>query len=478
MKTSQIRQRLARASSNFLVVAVFASSGCATDFAGGEYERQALPQKANWSQLEGRELSTSEVIRPEWWTQFGDPYLDDLIRIAENESLDLQLAALRLDQAGIDLKDRRRGLLPDLDLSPTAQVAGGKQTTTQDSDNIAFNISWELDIWGKIRKDANAQGATFRATEMQWRATHLKLIADVASRYFSIRQFDEQIAHQTSSLDNSRSLNGIYEQQFTEGMIPRTRILNQQSEISSLASQLLELKRGRSETELKLATLLGVPAGEFSVPVGRLEELSLIKIPDVLPGDILSQRPDVLAAEFAVLNAHQLLGKARLARLPTLNLASNFNLANLVTSTWTWGLTTSFAGMFDREVGVNIKSSEVTLKASRVQYRQSVLTAFEEVEVALLNLRSRKEQMALLREQIKVLTTVRDVNLERVKVGLISQLELFETERSLLSAQQSLLSTYQQLLTDTVVLYIALGGGWPPENVNVESLASSSLVVH
>jgi NodT family efflux transporter outer membrane factor (OMF) lipoprotein len=476
MKITDVRARTAQVRGilvPILTASFFMYGGCA-GLSGGEYQRPDVPTKSNWSQLEGRELSTSEVIRPEWWTQFGDPYLDDLIRMAKDESLDLRLASLRLDQAGIDLKDRRRALLPEFNLDPTAAVAGGKQIGSEDSNDIALDVSWELDIWGKIRKDANAQAATYRATEMQWRATHLKLIADVASRYFAIRQLDEQIAHQTSSLENSRSLLAIYEQQFGEGMIPRTRILNQKSEISSLGSQLLELKRGRNETELKLATLVGLPAGEFEVPAGRLQQLSMIEVPQVLPGDILAQRPDVLAAEYAVLNAHQLVGKARLARLPTLNLVSNYNLADLVTSTWTWGLTSSFGGLFDRDVGVNIQSSEVSFDVSKVEYRKSVLTAFEEVEVALMNLSSRKEQMALLEEQISSLTTVRDVNSERLKVGLISQLELFETERTLLSAQQSLLSTYQQLLTDTVVLYIALGGGWPAESVDVKSLASGS----
>ena len=102
------------------------------------------------------------------------------------------------------------------------------------------------------------------------------------------------------------------------------------------------------------------------------------------------------------------------------------------------------------------------------------MNAFEEVEIALLNLRSRKEQMQLLADQIADLKTVRDVNLARLKEGLISQLEMFETERTLLAAQQGWLAAYQQVLTDTVVLYIALGGGWPTEAVDERSVVSSS----
>ena len=448
-------------------------SGCASQIAGGEYVRPDIAEKSNWSQLENRELEVSEVIRPDWWQQFGDSTLNDLISVALDQSLELSIATLRLEQAGIDLQDRRRDLYPDISLDPTAKLTGGKQTATEDSNNIGLSVGWEIDLWGKIRKDVNAQRASYRGTEMEWRGTYLKLIADVASRYFSIRQFDEQIRHQTASLENSRNLLAIYEQQFAEGMVARTQILNQKSEVSSLSGQLVELERGRGEAEMKLGTLLGVPAGNFTMEPGELEALAIIDIPQVLPGDILSQRPDVLAAEFEVLRSHELLGKARLARLPTLNLASNFNLVDLVTTTWTWGLTTSFAGLFDRDVGTNIKTSDVSLRTSIEQYRSKVLTAFEEVEIALLNLRSRKEQMALLLEQIESLKTVRDVNLRRMQAGLISQLELFETERTLLSAQQSLLSSYQQVLMDTVILYIALGGGWPMETVSVDALAAT-----
>ncbi len=449
-------------------------AGCSTSLGGGDYTRPELPGKENWSELDGRTITASEIIHPEWWKQFGDNYLDGLIDQALDQSLTLSLATLRLEQAGIDLKDRRRSLFPDVTLDPTGQVTGSKGGSTQDSSNVALGVSWEIDIWGKIRKDVNAQAANYRSTEMTWRATYLKLVSDVASRYFAIRQFDEQIKHQKDSLANSQNLLQIYEQQYAEGMVPRTRILSQQSEINNLTGTLVELQRGRDESELMLATLLGMPAGQLQVPEGNLETLSLIDVPVVLPADILAQRPDVLAAEFNVLRAHQLLGKARLARLPTFNLSSTLNLVDLATTTWNWGLQTSFKGMFDRDVGVNIKTNEVSLKTSVEQYRVTVLTAFEEVEVALLNLRARKEQMALLQEQIDNLSTVRDVNLRRLQEGLISQLEMFETERTLLSAQQSLLVAYQQILTDTVVLYIALGGGWPAEIVKEQSLVSTN----
>ena len=168
-------------------------SGCASKIAGGAYQRPDTAEKSNWSQLEGRQLSASEVIRPDWWTQFGDLYLDSLIDQAVDQSLDLRLASLRLEAAGIDLKDRRRGLFPTINLDPNQKVEGSKGKAAKDSDSIDLNVTWELDIWGKLGKGVNAQRAAYKSTEMNWRGVYLKLIADVASRYFAIRLLDEQI---------------------------------------------------------------------------------------------------------------------------------------------------------------------------------------------------------------------------------------------------------------------------------------------
>ncbi len=434
-----------------------------TPAGGPEYERPELPAKEGWSQLEGRELDPAEVIRPDWWKGFGDPYLNALIAQALESNPELEVAALRLEQAGIDLKNERRSLLPEVGANPRAQVTGSDETsgTTVSRELLGLDVSWEIDLWGKLRERLAAQRASYAASEMDWRGTYLKLVADVATRYFRIRQLDEQIHHQREALANSEELLAIYEAQFGEGLVAETQLLNQRSEVESLATQVLESERQRDEDELKLARLLGRPAGEFEVPVAHLRNtVKPLEVPLMLPGDVLARRPDVLQAELAVLRAHHLLGEARLARLPNLNFTSGFGMAKLVSASWTWGLATSLAGMFDRDTRVQVETNEVTVRETVTAYREKVLTAYEEVEIALLNLRSRREQMARLERQIEMLQVVRDVQRERLKEGLVSQLELFETERSLLGSQQSLLQAYQQVLADTVTLYMALGGGW------------------
>ncbi len=456
-----------------LIAAVL--SGCAAVGSGEPYRRPDLPEKETWSQLESRELMPSDVIHPQWWSAFGDPYLNELVESAVSGNTTLSQAALRLQQAGIDLNNERRNLVPDITGNPSTRVGGGSEISgaTVDNELVGLNVSWEIDIWGKVRKGLAAQQAGYAATEMDWRATYLKLVADVASRYFLIRQFDEQIAQQEEALATSKDLLSIYEMQYQEGLVAKTQVLNQRSEFQRIGTDVMESRRARQENELKLARLLGKAPGEFEVPVASLRDhVQTIEVPLVLPGEVLAQRPDVLKAEYSVLRAHHLLGKARLSRLPTLNLSAGLNMASLAATSWTWGITGSFARLFDHDTEVQIQSSEIAVRDAELQYRESVLTAYEEVEIAMLNLRSRKLQMESLEDQIANLTVVRDVQRERLKEGLVSQLELFETERSLLSSQQAILQAYQQVLSDTVTLYMALGGGWSEGEAGDRKLAA------
>jgi NodT family efflux transporter outer membrane factor (OMF) lipoprotein len=452
---------------------VVLTAGCAAS--GPAYERPETPDKPQWSQLEGRELTASEVIQPDWWTGFGDAELTGLIQRAIDQGLDVRLAALRLDKAGIQLGKDRKAATPEFALSPADSIARqkgetGKSETVRETESFGLGLTWEIDVWGKIRKELQAADARYRATEMDWRAAYLSLAANVAERYFQIRQFDEQIAQQNESRRQAEELLQIYYAQQAEGMIPETKIRSQKAEMSSLSNRLLELERSRAEAELKLATLLGVPAGELKIPVAGLRErVRLPEAPEVLPVDMLARRPDVLKAEYEVLAAHHALGKARLARLPTFSLSGVANTGTSFASTfinsWTFGLATSWANLFDRDLKLDVQLNEADVTIAKEQYRQAVLQAFEEVEVALLNLSSRQQQMRELQAQIEDLRVVKGVQDARLREGLVSQLEVFETERSLLGAQQEILTLHQQLLTDTVTLYKALGGGWPAENV-------------
>ncbi|QBQ53092.1 efflux transporter outer membrane subunit [Nitrosococcus wardiae] len=434
---------------------------------GPAYQRPELPVKKEWS----RGTSTAEAIRLDWWTAFGDPYLDSLIEKAIAQSIDLKILAARSEVAEVAIEQARAGALPTVNLGfgVNTQKVTGQSSTTQY--NAASALNWELDIWGKFRKGVKAQTAAYKTTEADWRAGYLTLVSNVATSYFQIRQFDEQIQRQQAYLNQNEEILAIYESMHQEGLIPETQILQQKAEISRLNTGLLELHRLRTVTENALATLLGIPAGELQVPRSYLQDsVDIIGVPSGLPADLLSRRPDIIAAEYRILQAHELSGQAKLAKLPSITLTArggtaSFELTDLM-KMWTFGIMPSINfPIFDPNINARIKVSKAEAKVAAEKYRRTVFQAFEEVENALTNLASRKEQKRELEQQIVDLKIVSDQIQAQLEEGLISQLQVFEIQRSLLAAELAMLSNYQQILSSTVTLYKALGGGWPKTNI-------------
>ena len=297
----------------------------------------------------------------------------------------------------------------------------------------------------------------------------------VASTYFQILQFDQQIDQQQKTLGTNKQILGIYKAMFENGIVPKTQVMRQQAEINRLTNDLIELRRSRGIADNALATLIGIPAGEFKVPPGRLQDkVNIPAVPAGLPSQLLARRPDVIAAEYRVLEGYDLVGQAKLAQLPSIGLtarggSSSFALTDLLKS-FTFGLLPSInLPIFDPSIKARVKTSEAQIKVAEQQYRQAVMAAFEEVENALVNLDAHKKQKVELQEQTDHLKVVAAQVEAQLKEGIVSQLEVFETERSLLTAQLALLANHQQILTDTVTLYKAMGGGWPTVIVGTAS---------
>ena len=268
----------------------------------------------------------------------------------------------------------------------------------------------------------------------------------------------------------------IYESWFKEGIASKANMLQQQAESNQLRNDFIELQRLRTLTENALATLLGIPAGDMQVPVGDLSDtVKAVVVPAGLPADLLSRRPDIIAAEYRVLQAHELVGQARLARLPSIGLTANSGSTSLafgdLLKTFTLGLAPTISlPIFDPNVKSRIKVNTAQSKVVEEEYRRTVIRAFEEVENSLVNLDSRKQQALQLAERRDKLHIVSEQVRAQLAEGMVTQLQVFESERSLLSAELALLQNHQQILTDTVVLYKALGGGWSDDIVGPASL--------
>ncbi|HEY0844470.1 MAG TPA: efflux transporter outer membrane subunit [Noviherbaspirillum sp.] len=444
--------------------------GCA-DVSMPAYQTPDAPAKASWTQQGSAAVNPADTIAPDWWRGFSDPYLDGLVSKAIAGNIDIRILAARTQVASTEIGAARASALPALSAGAGASFEKSTGQNFAKQFNLASQVNWEIDVWGKVEKGVQAQTAAFRASEADWRAGYLSLVSSVATTYFQILQLDEQISAQQKALDKSRQILSIYDAMHKNGLLPNTRVLQQRAEINRLTNDMLELRRARDLAGNALATLMGVPAGDFKVPTAFLQDkVKLPSVPMGLPAELLKRRPDIVAAEFRVLQAYDLVGQAKLAQLPSISLTgrggtSSFALTDLLKS-FTFGLLPSInIPILDPSVKARVKTSEAQTKVAEEEYRKAVISAFEEVENALVNLDAHKKQRTELQQQIDHLKVVAAQYEAQLKEGLVSQLDLFENERSLLSAQLALLANHQQILSDTVTLYKALGGGWPTVEV-------------
>ena len=436
-----------------------------------EYQHPQAPAKPTWSHPQESTVSPTQTISPQWWSQFGDPYLDSLVAKAIAGNIDLKILSARIGVANSQIAEARAGGLPQVDVG----TGGNFQKTTGQplfkQFSVGTQVSWDIDIWGKTQKGVQAQTAEFHATEADWRAGYLQIVADVSITYFQILQLDEQIDQQQRALARNEQILKIDENMQSNGLISGTEVLRQRAENNRLTKDLLELRRFRDVTENALATLVGVPAGELKIQPDRLQErVQVPVVPPGLPADLLARRPDVVAAEFRVLEAHDLMGQARLAQLPSVSLtgqggSASFALADLFKA-FTFGfMPTINLPVLNPGIRAHAKTTEAQIKVVEEDYRRTVISAFQEVEDALVSLDAHRKQKDELQKQVDQLQVVAAQTESQLEVGVVSQLDVFENERTLLAAQLALLASHEQVLSDTVTLYKALGGGWTPVQV-------------
>jgi len=440
------------------------------------YKRPDTPEKTAFTTINAAKVAPADTIQPDWWRQFQDPYLDALVEKAIGGNFDIKVLAARIHVAGAQIGEARAGALPSMDVGAGASFEKTTGQTFSKQYNVGTQVNWDIDIWGAVEKGVQAQRAEFRATEADWRAGYLELVASVATTYFQILQFDDQIEQQKQTIATNQKILTIFEGMEKNGLVPHTQVLTQRAELNRLTRDLLELHRARDLADNALATLTGVPAGEFKVPDGHLQKrVQIPPVPAGLPSQLLARRPDLIAGEYRVLESYDLVGQAKLAQLPTISLTGRGGSASFALTDLLKSFTFSFMPsinipILDPAVRAHVKTTQAQSTVAEQQYRSTVMSAFEEVENALVNLDSHTRQRNELQQEVAHLTIVAAQIDAQLKEGVISQLEVFETERTLLAAQLALLANHQQILSDTVTLYKALGGGWP--TVDVQSAAT------
>ena len=415
--------------------------------------------------------SVGTTAQAPWWKTFADPVLDDLTERALAHNTSIQGAAARLAQA--------RALLRSTDADRALQVGASAGAGRQGGDaaraagtagtiiSAGVNLSYEIDVMGRLAKASSAASLDAQARESLLQSTRLLVQSDVAQTYFALRALDAERALTRDTVAAYSDTLKLTEKRFNAGDIAELDVVRVRTEVSATLSQAIALDRRRQELEHALALLAGELPGSLSVAEGVWTE-TLPIIPAGVPSTVLARRPDVAAAQSSVKAAQARLGVAQTAWFPNLALTASAGGASpqlsdlFKTSAGLWGINALLnLPLFDggrREAGV--QGAAAQLDAASANYREQVLIAFRDVEDQLSALQSLAVQSQVQAQAVASATRALQLSDSRYRNGLVSQLELLDARRSELSSRRQALQVRAAQYQSTVGLIKALGGGW------------------
>ena len=451
-------------------------AGCA---AGPDYERPAAPASpafrevpAGWKEAEPRD----EILRGNWWEIFGDPELNALAEKVQGGNFTLAAAAARQRAALAAVAISRSGLFPGVDAdlsvtrsrSPTGAIGGTTAGRVLTNRSAGLSASWEIDLWGRVRREVEAAGAEAEASAGEVASARLSLQAELATSYFQLRLLDVQKQLLEDTVAAFRRSLELTQNRYRAGVSARADVVAADAQVKSAAAQALDLGVQRAQLEHAIAILTGVPPSELAIAPRPTYSAALPAIPPGLPAELLERRPDVAAAERRVAAANARIGVAKSAYFPQLFLSATFGYRSADASTWLsapsrfWSLGPSLAqSIFD--AGLRRAQSEQAIAdydATVADYRQTALGAIAEVEDNLAALHILGEGAALQDEAVRAAQETLDLTLNRYKAGTVSFLDVVQVQTALLNEQRAAVDILNRRLAATVALVRALGGGW------------------
>lgn len=445
------------------------TSGCM--LVGPDYERPPVQVPSDWRLPAG---TAAELTNSPWWQQFGDPVLDRLITTALENNRDLKLAAARVEQFQGQLTATTGEQFPLLDAAGTAgrerlsadQRLPG-ESATLGVNSLAAGVSFELDLWGKLRRATESARAQLLSSEEARRTVVLTLVSGVATSYISLRDFDARLAIARNTLASRAESLRIAKLRFQAGITSELDLRQAESEYESTQAVIPQLEQAIAQQENALSVLLGRDPGP--IERGRsLAELRAPAIPAGLPSDLLERRPDIRDAEQQLIAANAQIGVARAAYFPTISLTgqvgtASTQLGELFTGparVWQYALPVSVPIFTFGRIEGSVAATEAVQRQALESYRKSIQTAFREVDDGLIAARKTREQGEAQRRQTEALARYLKLARLRYDNGYTSYLEVVDAERNLFNAQLSLVQTRGSELSALIGLYKAMGGGW------------------
>lgn len=463
------------------------AAGCAV---GPDYHRPATELPPAWQpDAPWHEAAPNDgALKGEWWKLFQDDTLNPLVERALAGNQNLRVAAARLDQARDQVSVAASDLYPWVGLSgaadrgktsanrPLSAYGLANQSTVQNNFVLGPTVTYEADLFGRVRREVEGVRAGAQQAEADFENTRLILIAQVATDYFALRELDAEIAVVRHSLELQRDALGFIASRHDLGFATGLDLAQQQALVDADATQLELLSNQRSQFEHAIATLVGTPAPAFALSAA-LPTASLPAIPVGLPSDLLQRRPDVASAERSMAAANARIGVARAAYYPGIVLGSSFNepnagwqsnaLATLFDAPsrlWSIGLAASQT-LFDAgKTRANVRIANADYAAAVATYRQTVLTAMEEVENGITGLASLDRAVTQADASVKSAQDAFDIATARYKGGVDTYLEMITAQQVLLGNQRQAVQVHGQQFATAVFLVKALGGGWSDDS--------------
>lgn len=408
--------------------------------------------------------------RGEWWKAFADPQLDDLVERAARSNASVQVAAARLAQARALLKSADADRAPQLGLSTGAvrqaePLAQGRANTLV---NAGANLSYEIDLFGRLSRASQAAALDARASEGLLQSTRLLVQADVAQTYLSLRALDAERAIVRDTIEAYRNTLRLTERRYQAGDISELDVARVHTEVAVTEGEALVLDRQRATLEHALAVLVGEAVLGFEVAPATQWGTALPVVPAGVPATVLARRPDVAAAQDQLKAAQARVGVAQAAWFPSLALTASGGYASPELSDlfkWsarTWGVGALLSlPLLDggrREAGV--ANARAEMDAALARYREQVLVALKDVEDELASLRLLAEQAEVQARAIASASRATALSESRYRNGLVSQLDLLDAQRSELRNRRQSVQVRSAQYQATVGLIRALGGGW------------------
>lgn len=470
-----------------LIVTVMAMSGCAV---GPNYQRpEATTIPAAYTGVSGEwkiALPQAHLPKGNWWEIFGDPELSRLETEAAEANQDLTAAYARFNQARAVADVALSGLFPRLGASflPVEQhdsknrPVGGAPGKNYDTFTLSFDLSYEFDLWGRVRRTVESAKAQVQAAADDVESVRLAIQAEVAADYFTIRALDADNALLLSSIEVYRKSLALVRNRRAGGMVSDLDVAQAETVLENAEAQLPDNALQRAKFEHALAVLTGKNASIFHVPERPLDLEPLVVPPD-LPSELLERRPDIAASERRMAAANASIGAAKAAFFPTVKINGTAGLQSgnvgaldagaffsWPSRLWAIGPSLTLPLFQGGQLSANLRQAKAAYEETVARYRQTVLTAFADVENNLAAEHLLANQYEKIMAASKAARKQLEIANNRYDAGLVTYLEVATAQNTALGIDRSAMRLHGQQLAAAVGLIKALGGGWQQANTD------------